>query len=315
MTQPYLTLRTGAHLPAFGLGTWKSKPNEVYEAVRVALEAGYTHLDCAAIYQNEDEVGRAIKDAFKAGDITRDKLWVTSKLWNDAHARDAVKPALQKTLDDLRLEYLDLYLIHWPVAFQPGVSFPRKPEEFATLEEMPLEKTWEGMLEARDAGLAHHVGVSNMGPARIDMLGKVGELPQVNQVESHPYLQQKPLLEYCTEHKIALTAYSPLGSPDRQGRKEDEPSLLEHPLIAKIAAKHDVGAGQVLIAWAILRGTSVIPKSVTESRIRANMVAMDLKLDAEDMAAIGALDQNYRYIDGTFFAGNGSPYTADGIWI
>lgn len=312
--QPHLKLHDGTQFPAFGLGTWKSKPNEVYKAVRVALEAGYLHLDCAAIYQNEDEVGKAIADAIKAGDTSREKIWVTSKLWNDSHEAQHVEGALQKTLSDLGLEYLDLYLIHWPVAFKHGVTFPRSREEFLTLEEAPLEKTWEAMAELKAKGLTRQIGVSNMGPKRIDLLSGVGETPAVNQVESHPYLPQTELLTYCQSKGIQLTAYSPLGSPDRQTRKSDEPSLLEHPTIKEIAEKHGVGTGDVLIAWALGRGTSVIPKSVTDSRIRSNLKATELKLDADDMGSISNFGKSYRYIDGTFFAGPNSPYTADGIW-
>lgn len=315
MSQPALVLRDRTLFPSFGLGTWKSAPGEVYGAVRAALEVGYKHLDCAAIYMNEGEVGRAIADAIAAGDVKREELWVTSKLWNDAHERQHVRPALEQTLSDLKLDYLDLYLIHWPIAFRRGVTFPKNREGFLTLEEAPLEATWEAMLECKTAGLTRQVGVSNMGQQRIDALMAVGEAPAVNQVEAHPYLAQHALLEYCNRHQIALTAYSPLGSPDRTTKKADEPSLLEHPVITAIAQEMGAGSGQVLIAWALLRGTSVIPKSVNPSRIKANLDATKLVLSPEQMARIDAIDQNYRYIDGAFFAGPNSPYTADGIWV
>lgn len=312
MNQPSLKLRDNTEFPAFGLGTWKSKPGEVYDAIRIALTAGYRHLDCAAIYQNEEEVGRAIEDALKAGDIKREDLWVTSKLWNDAHIKKDVRPALEKTLRDLRLDYLDLYLIHWPVAFQPGVVFPKTRPEFMTLEEAPIEATWEGMLETKLLGLAKHVGVSNMGPQRIAALGKVGDLPEVDQVEAHPHLQQKELLDYCNANGVVLTAYSPLGSG---ANIPGEPSLLEDPIVLKIAQELGAQTGQILIAWAIQRGTIVIPKSTNAGRIQANLDSLKFKLTDDQMARIATMDKNHRYVDGEFFAGEHSPYTAKGIWV
>ncbi len=312
MTQPKLKLRDNTEFPAFGLGTWKSKPGEVYDAIRVALDAGYRHLDCAAIYQNEEEIGRAIEDALKAGAIKREDLWVTSKLWNDAHLKADVRPALEKTLRDLRLDYLDLYLIHWPVAFKPGIVFPKARQEFMTLEEAPLAETWEGMLETKSLGLAKHVGVSNMGPQRIAALGKVGELPEVNQVEAHPHLQQNELLSYCNANGVVLTAYSPLGSG---ARIPGEPSLLEDPIITAIAAELDAEPGQVLISWAIQRGTVVIPKSTNAGRIKSNLHALQVTLNEDQMARIATMDKAHRYVDGEFFAGDHSPYTAKGIWV
>lgn len=314
--QRVLTLRDGKEVPAFGLGTWKSDPGEVYEAVRVALKVGYRHLDCAAIYGNEEEVGQAIEDSIKEGVVSREDLWVTSKLWNDAHLKGDVGPALEKTLKDLRLDYLDLYLIHWPIAFKPGVSFPENREEFLTLEEAPLEETWEAMVACRDQGKIRYAGVSNMGPVRIDLISKaVGEVPMVNQVESHPHLQQKDLLSFCAEQKIVLTAYSPLGSTDRQYRKEDEPPLLDHPVIEKIGNAHKASAAQILIAWALQRGTVVIPKSVNPRRIQENYESTTIELSTEEMERIGDLDQGYRLLDGKFFAREFSPYKAEEIYI
>ncbi len=313
--QKYLTLRDGTEFPAFGLGTWKSAPDEVYEAVRAALEIGYRHIDCAAIYGNEAEVGQAIADGIAAGDVTRQELWVTSKLWNDSHRRQHVRPALEKTLTDLGLDYVDLYLIHWPIAFRHGVEFPESGDQFLTLDEVPIEETWEAMLGARDAELARQVGVSNMGPERIEALSSVGELPAVDQVECHPHLQQRKLLTYCTANDIVLTAYSPLGSKDRAHRKDDEPPLLDHPLIADIADELDATPAQVLIAWALERDTSVIPKSVNRGRIAENFEAQDLEFSDLQMEAIASLDKGYRYLDGEFFARGESPYEADQIWI
>ena len=316
MTEPkHLTLQDGTRFPAFGLGTWKSAPGEVYDAVRWALEAGYRHVDCAAIYGNEAEVGQAFQDAFEAGDCKREELWVTSKLWNDCHRKEHVRPALEKTLADLRLDYLDLYLIHWPIAFRHGVSFPESPGEFLTLEEAPLEQTWEAMAACKDAGLTRQIGVSNMGPSRIEALSQVGPTPAVNQVECHPHLQQRDLLDFCASRNIAVTAYSPLGSTDRAQRKDDEPPLLDHPTLVDIATDTGATVAQVLIAWALHRGTAVIPKSVDKRRIEENLQALSVELSPAHLDAIAALDKGYRYLDGEFFARNGSPYQAAEIWL
>ena len=315
LKQPTLKLNDGSAMPAFGLGTWKSAPDEVYRAVRHALEVGYRHVDCAAIYGNEDEVGRAIGDSIEAGVVERDDLWVTSKLWNDSHLPHHVGPALEESLSRLGLDYLDLYLMHWPIAFRHGVEFPKSGDDFLPLEEAPLEATWEAMASQQRAGKASHIGVSNMGPRRIEALMKAGPVPAVNQVESHPHLQQFELLSFCAEHGIALTAYSPLGSSDREYRSDDEPPLMDHPTILSIADELDATGPQVLIAWAVQRGTAVIPKSVTPAYIEQNFLALQLRLSSEQMKKIAAMDKGYRYLDGEFFARGDSPYTAAGIWI
>lgn len=311
----WLTLRDETKMPALGLGTWKSKPGEVYDAVRAAIEIGYRHLDCAWIYGNEHEVGRAIEDAIDAGEVERDELWVTSKLWNDAHLPEHVEPAIEETLDNLRLDYLDLYLIHWPIAFRRGTEFPEGPDDFVTLDEAPLEETWKAMSELKEKGLTRQIGLSNMGPERIEKLSEVGQPPAVLQVESHPHLQQRDLLDFCDERDIVFTAYSPLGSTDRQNRRPDEPPLLEHEAIRDIADEVDASPAQVLIAWALERGTSTIPKSVTRSHIADNFAALGVELSDEHMERIAQLDKGYRYLHGEFFCGEDSPYEADEIWI
>lgn len=313
--QKTLILRDETVMPALGLGTWLSKPGEVYDAVRVGLEVGYRLIDCAAIYGNEDQVGRAIEDAIAAGDITRDDLWVTSKLWNDAHRPDDTRRAVEKTLKDLRLERLDLYLIHWPVAVRPGVGMAKTADEFLSAEDVTLEQTWGAMRALRDAGLAGQIGVSNMGPKRLDILAKTGEMPAVLQVESHPNLAQQTLVDYCRAHKIGFTAYSPLGSPGQADREKGELTLLEEPIIKRIAESLGATPAQVLIAWALARGTSTIPKSVHRKRIVENFGARELELSDEQVAEITTLDRGRRYVDGKFFECEGAPFKASDIWI
>ncbi len=309
-------LHSGAAMPALGLGTWKSEPEAVYGAVRAAIEAGYRHIDCAAIYQNEEEIGRALADAFRAGDVKREEMWVTSKLWNDSHSPENVRPALGTSLQKLQLEYLDLYLIHWPVALRHGVELPSGPEDFLPLSAVPLESTWAAMLKVAEEGLAREVGVSNFSKRKIERVrDATGRSPAVNQIELHPYLQQGELLEACKALDVAVTAYSPLGSPDSAAMlsRDDRVLLTEHPTIVEVAEAHGATPGQVLIAWALARGTSVIPKSVNPKRIAENWAARELTLTPEDMNAIAALDNHQRMIAGGFWF-VGETYSPQSLW-
>ena len=312
-----LSFDNGDELPMIGLGTWKSAPGDVYDAVKYALDAGYRHLDCAAIYGNEAEVGRALSESVEAGVVDRDDVWVTSKLWNDAHRPEHVRPALESTLEDLQLDTLDLYLMHWPVALTRGTGMPESPGDFVSLDEVPLAETWAAMEDLVDEGLVRHIGVSNFNVPKLRRLMDAADhAPEMNQLEMHPYLQQRDMVTFAREQDLPLTAYSPLGSKDRpEGMKAaDEPLLLEDPTINEIADRHDATPGQVLISWALHRDTVVIPKSVTPSHIDENLAAADLSLTDDDMDAIAELNRGRRYVRGEVWALEGSPYTLDGIW-
>lgn len=313
----YFNIAKSDTLPALGLGTWKSNKGDVGQAVTSALEMGYRHIDCAPIYTNEREVGESFGAALSSGQVKRDTLWVTSKLWNNAHAQKHVRPALERTLKDLQLDYLDLYLIHWPVHFQANITFPKSPDEFIAPEAIPVMETWQAMEKLVKKGLIRHIGVCNFNVKRlVDLKQQAAIQPVMNQIELHPYLQQAAMVDYCRENDVLLTAYSPLGSGDRPDamKKENEPSLLSHPIVREIAANRQCSAGQVLLAWGLSRNTVVIPKSVNPGRMSENLKAPDIELSAEELKAISELEMGYRFVDGSFFAGPGSPYTVESLW-
>ncbi|NEO85019.1 MAG: aldo/keto reductase [Spirulina sp. SIO3F2] len=312
-----LEFANGDRLPMLGLGTWKSAPGEVYTAVKTALSLGYRHIDCAFIYGNEAEIGKALSEAFAEGVVQREDLWITSKLWNDCHAPADVASGLQQTLSDLQLDYLDLYLIHWPVALKKGVFLPESGADLVSLADLPLLDTWGAMEALVDQGLCRHIGVSNFSIKKLSNLVDHARLkPEMNQIELHPYLQQPAMLDYCQAQGVPLTAYSPLGSRDRpEGLKAaDEPTLLEDPAVVAIATEHNISPAQVLIAWALHRGTVVIPKSVNLERQAQNLAAADVTLTDADIEAIAKLDRHRRYVDGTFWAREGSAYTLANLW-
>lgn len=313
----YLEFRNKDKMPILGLGTWKSNTGQVYEAVREAIRLGYRHVDCAAAYGNEAEIGQAFSDAFAGGDVKREELWVTSKLWNADHEPRDVRPALEKSLEALKLDYLDLYLMHWPVALRPEVSLPEKPEDFRSLDEVPISATWKAMEACLEAKLTRHIGVSNFNIGKLEELIKTaGIQPEINQVELHPFLRQKKLVAYCRSKGILLTAYSPLGSSDRPERMKatDEPALLEHPVIREVAEANEVTPGQVLIGWSINRGIAVIPKSTNKDRLKENFAASTLTLNKDEIERIGRLDQKYRFINGSLWTMEGSPYEPADLW-
>ncbi|MCL4119626.1 UNVERIFIED_CONTAM: hypothetical protein GTU68_029674 [Idotea baltica] len=292
-------------MPALGLGTWNSAPGEVYKAVKTAIQLGYRHIDCALAYGNQGEIGQALTDAITEGIVSRKDMWITSKLWNNRHAKADVIPALKSTLKDLQIDYIDLYLIHWPVAIKRDVHYPTAREHMISLVDLPIADTWRAMEEAVELGLAKHIGVSNFGVKRLTKMKSYCKiLPEVNQVESHPYLQQKELLEFCHANDIHLTAYCPLGSSNRP----------DDPIINEIAQFKSVSSAQVLISWAIHRGISVIPKSTNEDRILQNFNAKDVDLSQDEMNSISELDKHHRYISGETWAYEGGPYTVAEIF-
>jgi len=280
-----IKLNSGYKMPILGLGTWKSERNKVGKAVKHALTvAGYTHIDGAHVYRNEVEVGKIYSEVFKS--LKREEIFITSKLWNTSHAKADVEKACRKTLADLQLDYLDLYLMHWGLA--QNALFFFKP--------IPIRETWEAMENLVDLGLVKSIGVANFTAMMLhDLLTYAKIKPAMNQIELHPYNSQTELVAYCKSKKIAVTAYSPMGSPGTAS--SDKPKLMDDEVVQKLAKKYDKSPSQILIRWALERGTVVIPKSVTPERIEENINIFDFSLGASDMEQLNGLNQNLRYVD------------------
>lgn len=295
---PKVKLSDGKEIPILGLGTWKSAPGDVYKAVSHAIDVGYRHFDCALAYQNEDEVGKAIREKIAAGVIKREDIFVTSKCWNTFHSKDLVIQSFNKTIGDLDIGYIDLWLMHWPMGYEEGGHvFPKNDDGSMRTSDVDFIETWKAMEEvSKSTGKIKSLGVSNFNSEQIERVLKEGTIkPVMNQVECHPYLIQNKLKAFCAERGILLTAYCPLGSPDRPWATADEPPLLEHPKIKEIGAKYGKTSAAVLLRFQIDRGIVVIPKSVTPARIEANLNVFDFKLTDEDIKTLEEFDRGYRF--------------------
>ncbi|KAK7874350.1 hypothetical protein R5R35_007820 [Gryllus longicercus] len=290
-TVPFVKFNNGQQFPIFGLGTWKSKPGEVTQAVKDAIDAGYRHIDCAHVYGNEAEVGAGIKAKIDEGVVKREDLYITSKLWNTYHRPDLVEPAIKTTLKNLGLEQLDLYLIHWPFAFKEGDSlFPEKDGK-TEFSDVDYVDTWKAMEQLVKKGLTKSIGISNFNHEQINRLLESAEIkPVTNQVEVQPYLNQQKLIDFCKSKDITITAYSPLGSPDRPWAKPGDPQLIDDPKLKELAQKYKKTPAQILLRYEVQRGLITIPKSVTKSRIQQNIEIFDFELSADDVKYIDTFD-------------------------
>ncbi|WP_437231199.1 aldo/keto reductase [Planctomicrobium sp. SH661] len=305
-----MTLNTGRTIPSLGLGLWKVPQEETAGLILQAAKTGYRHFDSASDYGNEADAGRGLQSVIQSGIATRDDLWVTSKLWNTDHRPEHVLPALKKSLHDLRLDYLDLYMIHFPISLKyvspekrypagwvhdPDAAHPQMEED-----PVPIRETWQAMEELVHAGLVGNLGVCNFGVSLLrDLKASARIPPAVLQVELHPYLTQEKLLRYCQESGIAVTAFSPLGAQSyfSLNMARTEESVLETEVIRRISTRLQRTPGQVVLRWARQRGTAVIPKTTKPERLTENFGIFDFELTTEEMSAISSLNRNRRFND------------------
>lgn len=294
-------------MPAVGLGTFGSDhvtAAEIAEAVKGAASAGYRHFDCASVYGNEAEIGASLEATMNSG-VRREDLWITSKLWNDKHGEDDVIASCRKSLADLRLSYLDLYLVHWPFPnFHPPHCdvTSRSPDAKPYIHENYM-KTWRAMERLVEMGLARHIGTSNMTIPKLNLVLRDARIkPAVNEMELHPHFQQPELFRFVLENGMQPVAYCPVGSPGRpeRDRTPEDTAPAEDPVIVEIAQRHGVHPAVVCIKWAVQRGQTPIPFSIHHYRENLEGAVRDPLTDAE-MRAIAALDRNCRLIKGQVF--------------
>lgn len=297
-------------MPRIGFGLWKIPKDICSNSVYKAINAGYRHLDSASDYGNEGEVGEGIKMALEDGLCKREDLWITSKLWNTYHHPDHVSQALEKTLKDLQLDYLDLYMIHFPISLKfvpfeeryPPEWFndPSSPDPKMIPSKIPLSDTWRAMELLKESGLVKHIGVCNYSSGLIhDLMNYCKIKPEVLQIESHPYLTQEKLIKLAQNYDLEVTAFSPLGSISYEelgGAKEEE-SLIRNETIVSIAKELDITPAQLILSWALNRGTSLVVKSIDESRMKENLDVMNIKLEKATLDEISQLNINKRYND------------------
>jgi alcohol dehydrogenase (NADP+) len=306
---PHRTLYTGAEIPGVGLGTFGSDRYsgvEVANAVKEAIAAGYRHIDCASVYGNEHLIGQSLQRVMEDG-LDRDELFITSKLWNNMHGEGDVLLSCAKTLKDLKLDYLDLYLVHWPFPnhHAPGVSVDSRDPEAVPYVHENYMKTWRQMERLVDAGLVRHIGTSNMTVPKLELVLRDARIkPAVNEMELHPHFQQPELFQFCLDHGIVPIGYCPVGSPKRPERDRTDSDTVdtEDPVIIKIAERLKVHPAVVCVKWAVQRGQVPIPFSTDRKHFLNNLICSTTEpLTEEEMKAVAGIDRNCRLIKGQVF--------------
>ncbi|KAK7603225.1 hypothetical protein V9T40_003224 [Parthenolecanium corni] len=287
-----LKLNNGFEIPAFGLGTYAGK--EIKDVIKLSIDLGYRLIDTAFVYANEKEIGEGIAEKIKDGTVKREDLFIVTKLWNTRHKPEDVVPAMKRSLSSLGLDYVDLYLMHWPFATElPTDEF--KIFENIAEEDIPFEDTWKEMEKCVKLGYTRSIGLSNFNSVQVDRILKISEIkPVVNQVECNPYLSQEKLKQFCQERGILLMAYSPFYAPSREIPSDKDLNLFEEPLIKEIAGKYEKTTGQVILRYLTQSGVIPIPKSDNPERLKQNISIFDFTLTAEDFEKMRSINKNIR---------------------
>ncbi|XP_061722383.1 aldo-keto reductase AKR2E4-like [Cydia pomonella] len=289
---PVKVLNDGNKMPMLALGTHNSTGEAAFAATVSAIELGYRHIDTAVIYENEEQIGRAVADVVKRGVVKREDLFITTKLWNDKHSREDVVPALKEALGRLNLTYADLYLIHFPIGEKANDK----------LADTDYLETWMGMEDAKKLGLAKSIGVSNFNSEQIDrIIANSHTIPAVNQIEVNPSLTQESLVTYCQKKGIVVMAHSPFGFMVDRESLESPPPAPNDPVLTKIAKKYGKTTFQVVLRYLVDRGTAPVPKSADKHRQKQNIDIYDFNLTEEEIAAINKFNSNTRVIKGVFW--------------
>lgn len=296
--EKYIELNSGRKIPTIGLGSWNAKGFSLQNAIVTAVKEGYRHIDTAYVYENEADVGKALKRIFKSGECTRDEMFVTTKLWNTFHRTDQVRKACRQSLERLQLDYIDLYLMHSPCAYKEdtGDLRPRDLSQNVIFSTASFVDTWRQMKKLQQEGLVKDIGISNFNITQMKLILGTGITPAVLQIESHPFLVQEDVESFCRENSIHITGYSPLGSPSRPIVFTGEPILLANETIGEIANKHKKTPAQVLIRYQLQKGHSTIPKSERADRIRENFDVFNFELSASEMRALDDLSYSRRFV-------------------
>jgi diketogulonate reductase-like aldo/keto reductase len=295
---PQITLNNGIKIPQIGLGTWKLSGKEAKPVIKKAVQTGYRMFDCAPVYGNEDTIGEAFQEILKEGTIKREEMFVTSKLWNTHHSKEHVKGALEQTLKDLRLAYLDLYLMHFPESMQytgynlrEVETIPKDSSKNILFGKATVQETWQAMEGLLESGKVKAIGICNFNIiSLLDLLTYCKIVPSVLQMEVHPCYNRKELIEFASSRGIHTEAYASLGSGKKGGPSED-------PKVKEIAKKHSRTVAQVLLRWAVQQKYVVIPKTSSESRLKENFDILDFELDSKDMEVLSNMDRRMITMD------------------